>query len=249
MSMQPDGHGRTRSSAFVDAAGRRPALGPTRTEEAYKELKRRIIELELPPGACLTEADVAARLELSKTPAREALTRLHVEGFVEIVARTGYRVAPVTVKMAKELFDLRAVLEGEAVHRAAQQHISPTRMETLEALRCTTYVPSDVSSVRAFLGANTAFHVELARAGGNDALADQLARVFVQLQRLFHVGLRLSSRMDEEVHEHHAMLDAVAAGNAELARELTLTQIAASGRWVVEALLSSDVVASANVAP
>lgn len=224
-------------------------LLPTRTSEAYREIKRRIIELELLPGACFTEGEIAGAMGLSKTPAREALARLQAEGLVEVVARSGYRVAPVTIKLARELFDLRALLESEAAARAAGKAIDIEQLRELEALRSTTYNPSDKASVREFLRANTAFHVSLARAGGNDTLADLLERVFDQLQRLFHVGLTLSSRADEVVHEHGEMLDAVMRGDAQLAREVTTAQVAASRKMVLDALLSSDVILSANVLP
>jgi DNA-binding GntR family transcriptional regulator len=192
---------------------------------------------------------MAARLGLSKTPAREALARLNGEGLIHVVPRSGYRVAPVTLKMARDLFDLRAVLEAEALARAASKPIDIDVLRELEALRATTYRPADRESVRSFLKANTAFHVGLARAGGNDAIAEVLERVFNQLQRLFHLGVMLSSRADEVVHEHHEMLDAVMRGDPDLAREVARTQVANARRVILNALLSSDVILSANVVP
>lgn len=224
-------------------------LLPTRATEAYEEIKRQIIELDLAPGSVFTEADMAARLGLSKTPAREALARLNGEGLIHVVPRSGYRVAPVTLKMARDLFDLRAVLEAEALARAASKPIDIDVLRELETLRATTYRPADRESVRSFLKANTAFHVGLARAGGNDAIAEVLERVFNQLQRLFHLGVMLSSRADEVVHEHHEMLDAVMRGDPDLAREVARTQVANARRVILNALLSSDVILSANVVP
>ncbi|MDQ1436673.1 MAG: hypothetical protein QOK43_302 [Acidimicrobiaceae bacterium] len=222
---------------------------PTRATEAYEEIKRQIIELDLAPGALFTEADIASRLGLSKTPAREALARLNGEGLVHVVPRSGYRVAPVTLKMARDLFDLRCLLEADAVAAAASKPIDIDLLRELESLRSTTYRPADRESVRHFLKANTAFHIGLARAGGNGALADVLERVFNQLQRLFHLGVTLSSRADEVVHEHHEVLDAVMRGDPDRAREIARTQVATARRLVLDALLSSDVILSANVVP
>jgi DNA-binding GntR family transcriptional regulator len=233
----------------VDGNGGGSDLLPTRAAEAYAEIKRQIIELDRPPGSVFTEGDIAAQLGGSKTPAREALARLSGEGLVEVVRGTGYRVAPVTIKMARDLFDLRSLLECEAVARAASTGIRDSDLRELQALRSTTYHPADRESVRQFLKANTAFHVGLARVSGNDALADVLERVFHQLQRLFHLGIALSLRADEVVHEHHEMLDAVMHGDPARARELARAQVVSARAVVLDALLSSDVILSANVVP
>src|SRR5947209_46956 len=66
----------------------------TLAEAAYAEIRELIISLELPPGAAFSEADLAERLQLSKTPVREALLRARIEGLVEVQPRAGYRVAP-----------------------------------------------------------------------------------------------------------------------------------------------------------
>jgi DNA-binding GntR family transcriptional regulator len=223
-------------------------VGRTRTVEAYLTIKRRIIELEMLPGASFTEADVAAMLGSSKTPAREALARLRAEGMVEVHPRSGYVVTPVTVKATRELFELRSLLEPAAAARAAERHPDLAHLRELEELCHTSYDPNDRDSVGAFLRANTEFHVTLARCGGNDRLADVLENVLHQLERLFHIGLRLTSRSEEIVHEHTEMLDAILGGDAERARAVTEAQSAASEEMVLRALLSSDAVLSANVA-
>jgi DNA-binding GntR family transcriptional regulator len=77
---------------------------PTRTEDAYLMIKRRIICLSMAPGTPFTEAQPGGELQFSKTPVREALGRLQRGGLVELTSRSRYRVAPVTLKDVRELF-------------------------------------------------------------------------------------------------------------------------------------------------
>jgi DNA-binding GntR family transcriptional regulator len=221
---------------------------PTATYTAYTVIKRRIIELELPPGANFTEGELAAELGFSKTPVREALARLRQERLVEATARSGYRVSPVTMKHARDLFQLRALLEGEAAAIAAQRGADLQTLVELEQLCVASYDPTDPSSIVRFLQANTRFHVTLATLGGNDALATMLQQVLEQLERLFHLGLALSSRGEEMVHEHQELLDAVKLGDTEAARRAASAQTGSSQLMVLNALLSSDALLSANIA-
>jgi DNA-binding GntR family transcriptional regulator len=220
---------------------------PTRTRQAYDAIKRRVIELELAPGAPFTEGELAGELGLSKTPVREALARLRQEGLVEAVARSGYRVTPVTVKQARDLFQLRSLLEGEAAAIAAERGVDLGVLQKLEKLVTTSYDRKDRKSINKFLQANTRFHVSLATLGGNEALAAMLQQVLEQLERLFHLGLALRSRGDEMVHEHRELLAAVKAGDPELARKVAVEQASTAQLMVLDALLSSDAVQSTNI--
>ncbi|MDQ1436675.1 MAG: hypothetical protein QOK43_304 [Acidimicrobiaceae bacterium] len=220
---------------------------PTRTYEAYTAVKRRIIDLTLPPGASFSEGELAMELGFSKTPVREALARLRQERLVEAVARSGYRVTPVTVKGAHDLFQLRALLEGEAAAIAAERGGDLDTLLELEKLCQASYDPDDQSSISRFLEANTKFHVTVATIGGNDALATMLQQVLEQLERLFHLGLALNSRSNEMVHEHQELLAAVKSGDPDAARRAATAQTGSSQLMVLNAMLSSDSVLSANI--
>lgn len=90
------------------------------TEQAYLALREKVITCELAPAADVKEAELAAMLEMSKTPVREAMGRLCLEGLMQAFPRRGYRVTPVTVKDMNNLFELRAILEGSAAGLAAK---------------------------------------------------------------------------------------------------------------------------------
>jgi DNA-binding GntR family transcriptional regulator len=220
----------------------------TRTAEAYREIKRRIIEVELLPGASITEGELAAQLGVSKTPAREALARLGAEGLVEPL-RNGYRVAPVTLKAAEELFELRLLLEPEATARAASRPLAPEVLQGLAEVAEIPWDREDPSSVDRVLRANTAFHVRLAQASGSEKLAEVLERILLELARVMRLAFRIAGIGERELHQHTELLALVAGGQAEAAREHIRDQIAWTRAHAMQALLSSDAIRSANVLP
>src|SRR5690606_10251453 len=103
------------------------------TEQAYATLRERVITGELSPGVEVSEPELAEQLLMSKTPVREALARLCVEGLMEAFPRRGYRVTPVTLKDMNDLFAVRGVLEGTAAAFAAQ-NLSEEELEALSRL-------------------------------------------------------------------------------------------------------------------
>jgi len=219
----------------------------TRTAHAYQVLKRRLITLEIPAGGFFTEPQLARELALSKTPVREALARLQSEGLVEVAGRSGYRASPVTLKDTRDLMALRILLEGEAAALAATRIVDAGYLQTLNELCRVSYDPKDRASITNFLAANTRFHATVARAGGNDRLADVLERVLDQSERLFHLGLSLTSRAEEIVHEHQDLMKAIMSGDAKSAREIAVSQSRAAQAMVLDALLSSPSLVTASI--
>lgn len=237
---------------MVDTAELRlvPAPGGTngsRSHDAYVELRRRILTLALEPGRGFTEAEACEWLGLSKAPVRDALGHLRREGLVLSAARSGYTVAPMTVKDARDLFSLRGLLEGEVAALAAAQGGDLERLQHLDSLCRVHYDPTDAESVHEFLHVNAAFHLAVAELGGNLRMRDQLARVIDQLERYMHLGLRLTPRAEDIVHEHRDLLAAIAAGDSRRARLLADSQAHESHRMVLDGLLSSEAVLTANI--
>jgi DNA-binding GntR family transcriptional regulator len=219
----------------------------TRSHEVYVEVKRRILDLRMPPGSAFTEGELVADLAVSKTPIREALARLRQENLVAAMARSGYVVTPVTVKDARDLMGLRTLLEGEVAALAATGGSDRGHLVELEKRCQDSYDPADRSSVGTFLAANADFHLAIAQLAGNVRLVEALRQVLEQLERVMHLGLTLAGGAGEVVHEHGDLVGAILAGEGEQARAVAVAQGQASQRIVLEALLASDVVMSANI--
>jgi DNA-binding GntR family transcriptional regulator len=222
-------------------------LPATLTEQAFDSIKRRIIQLDLPPGGRFTESQLASELGLSKTPVREALARLEREGLVELIARSGYRVSDVTLKDARDLLAVRTLLETEAAGLAAARIGDGKQLQALNELCRITYDPRDRSSIARFLEANTEFHATVAEAGGNERLAEMLRTILDQLERLFHLGLALTTTSEEMVHEHHDLVRAIMSGDVAEARAVAEAQTRASQLMVLDGLLSSPSLLATNI--
>lgn len=210
----------------------------TLADAAYQRTKNDIIGCELPPGSSLTEAQLAARYQVGKAPIRAALSRLSQEGFVQALPRRGYIVHPVTLQDVNELFDIRALLEPAAAERAAGR-IDEAVLRELDAVCKAGYLPGDRASEAAFLSANRSFHLAVAEASGNGKLTKMLSHVLDEMERLFHLGLSLRNRTHEMSHEHRSLIEALAKGDGRQAAALTLEQIEAARRMVLDAILSS----------
>jgi DNA-binding GntR family transcriptional regulator len=109
------------------------ASAPTAAERAYGELRRRILDGRLPPGHRLKEAELAAELGLSRTPVRDALSRLTVEGLLDFRANAGATVAVWAERQIELMFRIRSLLEPLAAEVAAPQ-ITDAEVEEMRRL-------------------------------------------------------------------------------------------------------------------
>lgn len=112
---------------------RRGSRAPSPRETAYQALRAGIIDGRYPAGSPLREIMLAAEIGVSRTPIREALRRLDVEGLVELVPNYGAKVSAWTPQDYDEIFELRALLESHAAQLAATR-IAPREIDALDAL-------------------------------------------------------------------------------------------------------------------
>lgn len=221
------------------------AAGPPadrRIDLAYEQLRRQVICCELAPGAEVSEAQIALRYGCGKAAARAALMRLTQEGLAEAHPRRGYEITPVTIRDIREIFELRALVEPEAV-RLAVPRLDAARLRGLDARCARGYTPGDRASEATFLAANREFHMAIIRACGNGRLIRLLDDVIEQMQRLFHLGLARSMHRDELRDQHARLVQAVAGGEAEQAAAVAAEHIETMRRAVVEGVMASGDVA------
>ncbi|HBF28690.1 GntR family transcriptional regulator [Rhizobium sp.] len=208
------------------------------TEQAYAILRERVIVCDLAPGADISEPELAEQLQMSKTPVREALARLCVEGFMEAFPRRGYRVTPVTVKDMNHLFAVRGMLEGTAAALAAQ-NMTPTEIDALEAVADASYVIGEDQSTRSFVAANERFHSAIAKGSRNPRLEQLVVRHLEECARLFYMGTRVRDINPETSSDHHAIVALLRARDSEGAR-LAMTNHNENTRKGLLAALVSD---------
>lgn len=240
-------------SAWDGIAPAQPTQPKTLANEAYRELKRRILMVELEPGAQFREADIAKAVGLGKTPVREALLRLNLEGLVRVQSRSGYTVAPVTLKHARDVCELRALLEGEAAHLAASVRGGAVEeLRFVDGRRPPVQVADSrdreqtVAALVVWLAAEREFHLALARASGNEILERTLASLLESFARLCHLAVALGT-LAVPRHDHSVLVDAIDRNAATEARQVVQEEIRAVQALLIQAMLSSESVSRVNV--
>lgn len=210
------------------------------SDQAYTAIKRAIINCALPPDAEVSEAQLALRFGFGKAPIRQALSRLSQERLVSAQPRRGYRVAPVTLRDVRELFELRLLVEPKTARLAAGR-VERSELQRLDAVcQAAVYSPGDRDSAERFLAANREFHLAIARAAGNQRMTALLTQLLEECERLLHIGLALRNRSEEIRDEHELLIDALGRGDADAAERIAAEQVEDSHRMVREAILSSD---------
>jgi len=161
------------------ARNKNPKLGEV--ERVYGILREWLINAKLPPGDFLSEADLASRCGTSRTPVREACTRLLQDKWLSRIPRKGFMVTPISVRDIVEMYEYRRLLECFTAERVAES-ASRDQLEELRILLAPETDPH--AELPAILKANQKFHVRLAEMAGNQRVVGQLALTLGYVSRL-----------------------------------------------------------------
>jgi DNA-binding GntR family transcriptional regulator len=228
----------TRPQALIEI--NRPGAPPSAlADRAYAALKHDVLTCKLLPGQRLSEKDLCAALEISRTPLREALNRLGLEGLVSLVPYHGFEVAPITLPDVRDMCELRYVLESETAARTAQR-ATDQEIENLSRLAELRYVPGSRETYEDYLRANSAFHNALARYSQNARLEAAVVALLDQLQRPLYLGLDVGLDAKEATAEHLAVVDAVRRRDPKSAAELMCKQILKAEERMLTAMKSQS---------
>ena len=208
--------------------------------QAYQRLRQEILTCVLSPGQVVSERELARRYEISKTPIREALAQTCHDGLMQRLPGRGYLVTPITIKDIRDLFDLRLILEVAAAERAAQ-HSSPEQITKLKEMSVVSYNLDDPESQINFLITNRSFHLFLDESAANRRLVEVLEELFNEMERLFHLGLRLRDSSEEMTREHQEVVSALENGDVVGVRDVVSQQILASRDRILEAIMQGDI--------
>ena len=202
------------------------------TEEVYEAIKERILRRELQSGERLIERRLASELGVSKTPVREALSRLEREGLLRLKPHCGAAVAHFDERQAADLLDLRELLEGFAAERAAAR-VDSRRLEALERLIAAAAEAVDAGDLDQYTDIDLKLHRLVREATGNEALCRVLSSIEDQIRLVMTASVGLEGRARESLAEHEALLAALARRDGPAARRAAERHI----RRVREAIL------------
>ena len=192
------------------------------SERAYQALRDDIVEWRLAPGTILGEVEQAARLGVSRTPLREALSRLMTDGLVASQSGRGLVVTDVSVDNIRELFDVRKALEVKAVRLAAQQHTG-SAFPDLEREFATVpeLLARDDGDRSAYFDLVRRFDTAVDDAVRNDYLTGALNSLRTHLVRVRRLAKDNPERLAAAAREHPLIVQAIVAHDAELAAHAT----------------------------
>ena len=211
---------RIRKSTEVPAAqASSSALLPPRALylEVAERLRQKIFNRELEPGSWIDEQRLAAEYGISRTPMREALKVLAVEGLVTMKLRRGAYVTEMSAQDVSQVYHLLAVLESDAAGEVAR-HASDEQITELRALH--DKLEKQVKQREAFFITNERFHMRLLEIAGNrwrTQIIEDL-RKMMKLNR--HHSLFKAGRLAESLEEHRAVMVALEARDAKKAQQL-----------------------------
>lgn len=190
----------------------------TLADEAYTELKSRVMRSELVPGAKLSIDGLAKQLAFSQTPIREALARLESEGLLARRPLSGYTVEPLlSAAEFDDLFEIRMMLEPRAARRAAEARPAGLVAAEADALLEAARTPGAGADKLDFTEADARFHNSVAELSGSAQLAKAIRRLDAHLH-LHRAYIEPESIGETEV-EHLEVADAIIAKQPLAAEE------------------------------
>jgi DNA-binding GntR family transcriptional regulator len=207
-------------------------------ESAYERIRDAIRAGDLEPGHRITESDLARWLTMSRTPVREAISRLETEGLLMHVPRQGLTVARLDYQAEMELYEMREVLEGTAA-RFAARHAAVAEVETLREMLDleAQFGPSDA---KRGAEANRRFHQIIYHAAHNRYLLKTLNALGDSMMLLGHTTLALPGRHTTALEEHRLIVEAISARDADAAQQAACGHIRAAQRHRLKLLLAGD---------
>ncbi|MCL6560377.1 MAG: GntR family transcriptional regulator, partial [Firmicutes bacterium] len=178
----------------------------------------------LRPGERLMEIQLAEEMGVSRTPVREAIRKLELEGFVVMVPRKGAYVAGISVKDIVDVFEVRAALEALAAGLAAER-ITEEELDKLERSLVQINELSSGDNISAIVEGDINFHDVIYRASRNQRLVQIITHLQEQIHRFRMTSLSQPGRTKVAIDEHKKIVEAISDRNIELAQTLAREHI------------------------
>ncbi len=207
--------------------------------QVVEKLRQALIDGQFAPGARLTERELCDLLGVSRTLVREALRQLEAEGLIENAPYRGPTVAAISAEEARELYEIRAVLEGWAAQRCAQYATDQDLKELVGMLEQLS-AAEQRGQLSRMLDIVDAFHEKLLQAAGNKMLTEYLQSLRGRLRRLRSISLRQPGRARQSVEEKYDLLAALKQRDGKKARKAREQHVLTAARIVVAAMTAQS---------
>lgn len=207
---------------------------PSLTDVAYKELRKSILNGDLPPGRKLVVNELVDEWKISNTPIKEALNRLVAEELVEALPRRGMRVRKYNSQETQEIFEIRTLYEVHCCRVAAANAASdPALVAELDALlaECARVMAGDADLLRVF-ELDARFHTLVVSQCGNATLIKDFNRLHAHT---LAIGMSLNAeqplrRWEETQDEHRSIIDGIRSGSPDVAEAAMRAHLATTSK-------------------
>ena len=190
----------------------------------FNTLRQAILTGELKPGERLMEIHLANRLGVSRTPIREAIRKLELEGLVTMIPRRGAEVAQITEKSMKDVLEVRRTLDALSAELACER-ISPEEEEALKKA-CQAFEDAvKTKDTKAIAKADVAIHDIIAAATGNQRLIQLINNLAEQMYRYRFEYIKDAAQHERIIQEHRIIYESIINKNKEAASEMAKTHI------------------------
>lgn len=202
-------------------------------------LRGAILGGELKPGSRLVESDTAERLGVSRAPLREALRALAEQGLVEMSPHRGTYVTMLSAEDAEEIYSLRSVLEAFAV-KLASRYIGEEEIGQLQNCLNEMHERAAEGDRAGVVDKDLRLHTVLWQLSRHRRLIRTLMEMRSQVEMLVAVNTKLYEDLVQGIEDHQPIIDALRAGDWQLAARLLEDHILSSGDLVVQSLRESE---------
>jgi Transcriptional regulators len=202
-----------------------------------KHIRDAIVRGDYPPGAGRAEVRLAEQLGISRGTVREALRTLDELGLVDVVPHRGSFVSAVTMTKARQLYELRVVLEGFAVRLAVERgQLGPTSRPMLDSFLAAMEAAGRVDDPMAMIEAERALHRAVWSRCDNDLLLEYLGQVQVQTRRLLVYNRAFSADAETELRTHRELVEEITSGDSDRAEMAVRIHVQESASLVLARL-------------
>jgi len=196
----------------------------TESARVYQALKQDIVTCTLAPGLPLSEVEMCARYETSRTPVRESCRRLCDESLMRMVPFRGFNITPLTIEEYRDLHETRLLVEPGAAALAAER-ATEEQLKEIELWASYDYKSMQKSSYYTSLEWNRRFHVSIAIASRNQSLIEIVTNIHTRLMRYTYLVISVDSYGPQLSNEHKMLVRALRMRDPERARERALDHL------------------------
>jgi len=204
-------------------------------EVVCESLREAIRSGVLKPGERIMEIQLAEELGVSRTPVREAIRKLELEGYVVMMPRRGTYVASMSIRDINEIFEIRTALESLSNGLAAD-HITDDELEHLQRLLVIIGGYIKEGNIEKIVETDIEFHDLLYHAARNERLVGIISNLRDQLTRFRTLSMSYPGRLEETLEEHRLIVDAIADGDRKAASRAAERHMENSEKTLLKAM-------------